>query len=132
MRIRPPARVARIAFMILAVALPGLALTGCEATPRQQQANLDTKALAADVAAAIKTDPNLSDSTKKQAELVAGAVAAAIDAKGNVTPDSVAAAVLQSGAIPEKYSTYGVLALLAARMIQAQLAASRKPGAGAT
>lgn len=113
-----------IAFSLAAGAMY---MQGCASTPQQQQANLDTKAIASEVATAIRSDPNLDSNTKANAELVATAVSKAIDAQGKVTVDSVANAVLQSGAVPPQYSTYGVLALLAARMVQAQIEARRKP-----
>lgn len=112
--------------LFVAVLLPIVALLGCESTPAQQQVNLDTKAIAAEVAAAIKVDPTIDPKVKNQAQVIADAVVKAIDAKGNITPESVGTAVLQSGAVPDKYIGYGALGLLALRIVQAQVNNKKK------
>lgn len=99
----------------------------CQNTPDQQQANLDTKVLASQIAEAIKTDPMLplDAKTKDQAQRIADAVVTAIDAKGNITPESAVKAVAQSGVVPPEYLGYGALGLLALRIIQAQMNAKK-------
>lgn len=113
--------------LVLVTSLALSVLAGCDSSPAQQQANLDTKVLATQIAETLKADPMLplDSKTKDQAQKIADAVAAAIDAKGKITPETVTSAVVQSGVVPPQYLGYGALGLLLVRIVQAQLNAKK-------